>query len=50
MDLIRFIQKNFVPLNVMMERAGTREMDIDNRTRDLFRYFKLPYDESPPEV
>ena len=28
MDLINFIKKNFVPLNMTMERAGMSEMDI----------------------
>jgi hypothetical protein len=32
-----------------MERAGMSEMDIYNRTRDIFHYFKLPYDAPPPE-
>jgi hypothetical protein len=49
MDLIRFIQKNFVPLNTMMERARMNEMDIYLRTRDIFLYFKLPFDAPPPE-
>jgi len=49
MDLINFIAKNFGPLNMMMERAGMSEMDIYNRTRDIFHYFKLPYDAPPPE-
>ena len=31
MDLIRFIKKNFMPLNAMMERAGMSEMDIYNQ-------------------
>jgi hypothetical protein len=30
-------------------RAGMSEMDIYNRTRDVFLYFKLPYDAPPPE-
>ena len=50
MDLIHFIQKNFVPLNMMMERAGMSEMDIYNRTRDVFHRYKLPYDSEPPEA
>jgi hypothetical protein len=33
----------------MMERAGISEMDIYNRIRDIFLYFKLPYDAPPPE-
>ena len=49
MDLIRFIQKNFGPLNAMMERAGMSEMDIYTRTRDVFHHYKLPYDAEPPE-
>ncbi len=48
-DLIEFIIQNFGPLNAMMERAGMSEMDIYHRTRDIFRYFKLPFDAGPPE-
>jgi hypothetical protein len=49
MDLLNFIIKNFGPLNAMMERAGMTEMDIYDRTRDIFHYFNLPYDAEPPE-
>ncbi len=49
MELIGFIQKNFAPLNSMMERAGMSEMNIYNRTRDIFLYFRLPFDSPPPE-
>jgi hypothetical protein len=28
----------------MMERAGMSEMNIFNRTRDVFLHFNLPYD------
>jgi hypothetical protein len=41
--------KNRVPLNMMMERAGMSEMDIYNRSRDVFLHYKLPYDQPPPE-
>jgi len=30
-------------------RAGMSEMDIYNRTRDVFHHFHLPYDSEPPE-
>lgn len=50
LDLVRFIEKNFAPLNTMMERAGMSEMDIYHRTRDIFRYFNLPFDAPPPET
>ena len=49
MDLLNFINKNFVPLNEMMERAGMSEMDIYNRTRDVFLHYKLPFNSPPPE-
>ena len=49
LDLVRFIEKNFGPLNAMMERAGMSEMDIYNRTRDIFLYYGLPFDAEPPE-
>ena len=48
MDLVGFIQRNFGPLNAMMDRAGMSEMEIYNRTRDLFHYFNLPFDAPPP--
>ncbi len=47
-DLLRFLSRNFVPLNTMMERAGMSEMDIYNRSRDVFRHFHLPYESEPP--
>jgi hypothetical protein len=48
-DLLGFIMKNWVPLNMIMERAGMSEMDIYNRSRDVFLHYKLPYDQPPPE-
>lgn len=44
LDLIRFIEKNFTPLNSMLELAGMSELDIYHRTRDVLLYFKLPFD------
>ncbi len=49
MNLLGFIMKNWVPLNLMMEPTRMSEMDIYNRTRDVFHHFKLPYDSEPPE-
>jgi len=37
------------PLNMMMERAGMSELAIFNRTREIFHYFHLPFDEESPE-
>jgi hypothetical protein len=49
MDMIGFVRENFVPLNLIMERAGMSETDIYNRTRDVFLHYKLPSDSEPPE-
>jgi hypothetical protein len=49
LELLGFISRNFAPLNLMMERAGMSELDIYNRTRDVFHHFHLPYDAPPPE-
>ena len=49
MDPIQIVQKNFIPLNLMMERAGMSEMDIYHRTRDVCLHYKLPFDAEPPE-
>jgi hypothetical protein len=49
LDLLRFIERNFIPLNSMMERAGMSEMDIYDRTKEVFLYYGLPYDAPPPE-
>lgn len=48
LDLIKFIERNFIPLNIMMERAYMSEMDIYNRTRKICYYFKLPFDALSP--
>jgi hypothetical protein len=40
MDLIYFIAGNWGPLNLMMERAGMSELDIYNRSRDVFLHYK----------
>jgi hypothetical protein len=48
-DLLRFMEKNFAPLNAMMERAWMSELEIHNMTRDVFHYFHLPCDAEPPK-
>jgi hypothetical protein len=50
LELLRFISRNFVPLNTMVECAGMSEMDTYNRTRDVFHHFHLPYDPPLPPV
>ena len=48
-ELLRFISRNFAPLNAMMERAGCSERAIYDRTREVFHHFNLPFDAEPPE-
>ncbi|MCX6874305.1 MAG: hypothetical protein NTW21_10935 [Verrucomicrobia bacterium] len=50
LDLLRIIERNFVPPNTMLERAGRSEMDIYKRTRAIFHHFHLPHDSEPPGV
>jgi hypothetical protein len=33
-----------------MERAGMSELEIYDRTRDIFYYLKLPFDAPPPQL
>jgi len=42
-ELLRFLARDFVPMNAMCDRGGMREPDIEARTRSLFEYFNLPY-------
>ena len=38
-----------VGFNKISALAGMSEMDIYNRTRDVFHHYKLPYDAEPRE-
>jgi len=44
LELVRFIAQDFPHMNLMCERAGMSEMEIFQRTRELFQYFNLPFD------
>ena len=48
MELIRFVSDGFLPMNAMCERANLSELDIFNRTAEIFRYYNLPFDAPPP--
>lgn len=49
-DLLSFIKRDFMPMNLICERAGMFEERIYDRTRVVFEYFNLPFDvERPPE-
>ena len=48
LEVVRFISGGFVPMNEMCERAGMSEQQIYDRTKAVFEYFSLPFDEPPP--
>ncbi len=49
LEILAFIQKNFGPLNLMIEHAGMSELAIYERTREVFERYRLPFDAPPPE-
>ncbi len=46
-ELLRFISRDFAPMNAMCERAGLSEEQIERRTRAVFEYFNLPCNAQP---
>jgi len=48
LDLLNFLKRDFLSMNLMCERAGMFEARIYNRTKAVFEYFGLPFDEAPP--
>jgi hypothetical protein len=50
LDLFNLLTQDFLPMNLMCERAGLDEDRIFDRTKALFEYFGLPFDEQPPAL
>ena len=50
LDLLNFLNRDFVPMNLMCERAGMYERYIYDRTKAVFEYFNLPFDAEPPPL
>jgi hypothetical protein len=48
MAILRFLKRNFLPMNLMCERAEMFERGIYDRTKAVFEYFNLPFDAEPP--
>jgi hypothetical protein len=48
LDLLNFLKRDFLPMNLMCERAGMFEDRIYDRTKQIFEYFGLPFDVEPP--
>jgi hypothetical protein len=48
LELLKFLKQDFLPMNVICERAGMFEDRIYDRTKAVFEYFNLPFDVAPP--
>jgi len=48
LELVRFLSKDFMPMNVMCDRAEMSERSIYDRSKAVFSYFHLPFDAEPP--
>ena len=48
LDLLNFLKRDFMPMNLMCDRAEMFERLIYDRTKALFEYFRLPFDAPPP--
>jgi hypothetical protein len=48
LDLVNFLRKDFVSMNLICERAEMFERPIYDRTKRVFEYFGLPFEEEPP--
>lgn len=48
LELIRFLAADFMPMNMMCERARFSERQIYDRSKAVFEFFGLPYDAPPP--
>jgi hypothetical protein len=44
LDLLNFLKQDFLPMNLMCERAEISERGIYDRTKAVFEYFNLPFD------
>ena len=49
LELLRFLASDFAPMNELCDRGHMFERLIYERSKALFLYFNLPFDEPPPE-
>lgn len=49
LDLLKLFKRDFIPMNLMCERAEMFERGIYDRTKAVCGYFNLPFDAEPPE-
>jgi hypothetical protein len=48
LDVLNFIKHDFMPMNLMCDRAEMFERRIYDRSKAVFEYFGLPFDAEPP--
>ena len=48
LDLLNFLKGDFMPMNLMCERAEMFEERIYDRSKAVFEYFGLPFDAPAP--
>jgi hypothetical protein len=48
LDLLNFIKQDFMPMNLMCDRAEMFERRIYGRSKAVFECFGLPFDAEPP--
>jgi hypothetical protein len=48
LDVLNFIKHDFMPMNLMCDRAEMFERGIYDRTKAVFEHFNLPFDAEPP--
>ena len=48
LELLRFVARDFAPMNLMCEHAGLSERAIYDRTKEVMEYFDFPFDVPPP--
>jgi hypothetical protein len=48
MAILNFLKRDFLPMNLMCERAEMFERGIYERTKEVFGYFNLLFDAEPP--
>jgi hypothetical protein len=48
LDLLNFIKRDFMPMNLMCERAQMFERHIIDRPKAVFECFALPFNTEPP--
>jgi hypothetical protein len=48
LDLLNFIKRDFMPMNLMCDQAEMFERGIYDRSKAVFEYFGLPFEAEPP--